>query len=1163
MIGASSVTLRHMPGYSGWAKELFRTGMNVPARITLSVSSAVGPAVLLALLGGALLTHGRADYPQLHTIFDTGVWLLSAVLAVSLWELGARSKDALLTLLAVTFAVTSMLELVHALLSAEWSRTLAWVTRSEGLLRPASWPPAAYSLPIGVACSLWVARARRRSVSGFAAALLIASVALLALFYWLPRYTEPGLLGITRPNLSPVPLLWTAIGVVCWHRRSQHRVLPALACAAAVLALAHIAMLYSRAPHDTTAMIAHLGKLCGYLTLLLWLVQTASRDAAERQRAEQALATSHATLEERVRERTAELQSANAALQVEITSRREAEFALRDSHLRTRAVFETALDAVITIDDSGRITEFNAAAERIFGYRRTELIGRHLDEAIIPPELRESHRRGFARYLSTGEATVLGKRLELPGMRADGSRIVVELSINRMPGSGPPMFAAFLRDITARQEAEAALRESQARFQMLAESLPQLVWTCLADGHCDYLSRQWVEYTGRPEADQLGYGWAEQLHPEDRDRVQHEWAQATVRGDSFDVEFRIRRADGVYRWFKTRAVPLRDGAGRIVKWFGSNTDFDDFKRSDDRLRAQLARLDLLDRTTRAIGERQDLRSIFQVVLERLEEHLAIDFGCACLSTAGRDTLSVACIGAKSLQLGPKVALSEQTAIDVDQNGLARCLRGELVYEPDISASPFPFPAQLAQGGLRALVIAPLLVERNVFGCMIAARVEAASFTSAECEFLRQLSEHVALAAHQAQLYGALQTAYEDLRQTQQTVMQQERLRALGQMASGIAHDINNALSPAALYVESLLTQGPHVTGQKREYLEVIQRAIDGVAHTVSRMREFYRPRERELILAPVDLNEILTHVRDLTRARWQDMPQERGVVIRMDTDFARNLPPIMAAESEIRDALTNLVLNAVDAMPEGGTITLRSRVTPGVEGAQRRASSPSRVQIEVCDTGVGMSAETRSRCLEPFFTTKGERGTGLGLAMVYGMVQRHSADLEIDSEIGSGTTMRLIFAVAAAIPARRTDGHQRPIEPLRILVVDDDPLLLTSLRDIFEQDGHIVTVADGGQAGIDAFAAAERQGERFAVVITDLGMPHVDGRTVAAAVKSCSLATPVILLTGWGHRLAAEAEIPAHVDRLVSKPPKLTELRAALAEVTGQALATRSQRAVS
>jgi CheY-like chemotaxis protein len=196
-----------------------------------------------------------------------------------------------------------------------------------------------------------------------------------------------------------------------------------------------------------------------------------------------------------------------------------------------------------------------------------------------------------------------------------------------------------------------------------------------------------------------------------------------------------------------------------------------------------------------------------------------------------------------------------------------------------------------------------------------------------------------------------------------------------------------------------------------------------------------------------------------------------------------------------------------------------------------------------------MDEETRRRCLEPFFTTKGERGTGLGLAMVYGMVQRHGAEIEIESALGQGTTMRLSFAAPAGAPAAPAQSPAVYAVPkdLRILMVDDDPVLLKSLRDTLAGDGHTIVTASGGQAGIDAFLAAEAQGNPFRAVITDLGMPYVDGRKVCAAVKTAAPYTTVVLLTGWGQRFAVDGGTPLHVDSVVSKPPKLRELREALA----------------
>lgn len=572
------------------------------------------------------------------------------------------------------------------------------------------------------------------------------------------------------------------------------------------------------------------------------------------------------------------------------------------------------------------------------------------------------------------------------------------------------------------------------------------------------------------------------------------------------------------------------------------------QQAELKLKSQLIRLDLLSRITRAISERQDLRSIFQVLVRRLEEDMPVDFACVCLKEKEGDRFQVSCLGTRAAIVSRDVPLTDKSGLEVEANGLDRCLRGEVVYEPEVGNMTQPFLHRLARGGLHAVVAAPLLVDGRLFGIIVAARRAAQSFSSGECEFLRQLSEHVALASKQAELLGALQQAYDDLRQTQQAIMQQERLRALGQMASGIAHDINNAISPVALYTESLLEKEPGLSARARNYLETIQHAIDDVAQTVSRMREFYRQREPQLAMTPVVLSRLAQQVLELTRVRWNDMAQEKGGMIHLHTEWLPNLPAMEGVESELRDALTNLVLNAVDAMSGEGILTLR---TGTMRWLPDSPDPKSAVYIEVTDTGVGMDEDTRRRCLEPFFTTKGERGTGLGLAMVYGTVQRHGARIEIDSTPGHGTTMRLVFPVTAAPVAPATGVVNAPVttNPLRLLIIDDDPLLIRSLRDALTEEGHFVTAADGGQAGIDAFLGAQGKPESFEAVITDLGMPYVDGRKVAEAIKTASPATPVLMLTGWGQRLVADGEVPPNVDQVLSKPPRLRELKEALARV--------------
>lgn len=348
--------------------------------------------------------------------------------------------------------------------------------------------------------------------------------------------------------------------------------------------------------------------------------------------------------------------------------------------------------------------------------------------------------------------------------------------------------------------------------------------------------------------------------------------------------------------------------------------------AERRLLVQLERLELLRRITHAIAERQDLHSIFQVVVRSLEEHLPADFAAMCDYEHHHRRLTVSRVGTRSESLAMNLAMTENSRIEIDENGLSRCVAGKLVYEPDISDIRFPFPQRLAGAGLRSMVIVPLMVEQRsgVFGVLVLARHTPDSFSSGDCEFLRQLCDHVSLAANQAQLNESLKQAYDDLQLSQNAVMQQERLRVLGQMASGIAHDINNAISPVSLYVEALLTHETGFSERARKQLEVIQRGVDDVAHTVSRMNEFYRQKPPQTQLLPVDLNAVLADVLELTRARWSDMAQRRGAVIETRIDTGGESHVVNAIESEIREALINLVFNATDAMPDGGRLTLRA-----------------------------------------------------------------------------------------------------------------------------------------------------------------------------------------------------------------------------------------------
>ena len=573
-------------------------------------------------------------------------------------------------------------------------------------------------------------------------------------------------------------------------------------------------------------------------------------------------------------------------------------------------------------------------------------------------------------------------------------------------------------------------------------------------------------------------------------------------------------------------------------------------RAESALERQFKRISLLNQITQVISERQDTESILHIVLGQLEDHLGLDLGSVALFDAEADTLNVAALRVKNPLLTAKLDLREGTVLTLAQTGLRLCKEGEPVYLPDTLKQSAALSERLAVAGMRSTVAVPLLVETKLFGVLLAARLEPEGFSSGDCEFLRMLSEHVALAAHQARLHSKLEHAYNELRQTQQAVTQQERLKALGQMASGIAHDVNNALSPVIGFTDLMLTGEPGLTATGKNYLKHIRTAGLDIAHIVARLREFYRRRDDTESLHDLNLNTLAEQVIDMTRPRWRDIPQSRGRTVEMQTDFAPDVPELIGIESEVREAFTNLVLNAVDALPNGGRITFRTRVTRG-DAASNGGTDPTHVVIEVSDTGVGMNEETCRRCLEPFFSTKGRRGTGLGLAMVYGVMERHEGKIEIASELGKGSTFRLIFPVRKAThQGVGAEEDTSTTSPLRILYIDDEPLLRDLLKEMLGRDGHKVEVSDGGQSGLEAFRSACQRGDPFDVVITDLGMPYVDGRQVAKTLKHEFPGTPVIMLTGWGAFMKEDGSPPTHVDGVLSKPPRSRELRETLRRLT-------------
>ncbi len=376
----------------------------------------------------------------------------------------------------------------------------------------------------------------------------------------------------------------------------------------------------------------------------------------------------------------------------------------------------------------------------------------------------------------------------------------------------------------------------------------------------------------------------------------------------------------------------------------------------------------------------------------------------------------------------------------------------------------------------------------------------------------------------------LQQTLNKLQETQQQVVQQERLHALGMMASGVAHDFNNALSVILGFGEIVMQECERIPEAKvlaTHMQTIVTAAMDG-AEMVTRLREFYRPDGGEGSKLAIDLNALILQAIDITQPRWKTQAQGQGRIVEIHTEFS-DIPLVAGDPAELREALTNLIFNAVDAMPQGGAITCRTRLAGDL------------ITLDVADTGVGMSEETRQRCLEPFYSTKGANGTGLGLAMVYGIVERHGGALEIQSELGKGTTFSLSLRGHIQLRPEAEEPSRSLERLLHVLVVDDQPVLCEIFSEYLRHDWHTVETANSGKEALAKFDAGA-----FDLVITDLAMPGMTGEQLATAIKERSPETPIVLLTGFNDYGYSSETLATCIDQIASKPITLIDLRRAI-----------------
>ncbi len=363
---------------------------------------------------------------------------------------------------------------------------------------------------------------------------------------------------------------------------------------------------------------------------------------------------------------------------------------------------------------------------------------------------------------------------------------------------------------------------------------------------------------------------------------------------------------------------------------------------------------------------------------------------------------------------------------------------------------------------------------------------------------------------------------------QELIIRAEKLRAVGEMASGIAHDFNNSLASIIGWNEMMLLSD--LPPQLKECASAIhQAAVDGT-ETVKRIQEYTRIR-KDTEFASVDINEVVRGATDLARPRWKDSAEKAGISMNISTDFA-SIGPARGSAPDLREVFLNIILNAIDAIPEGGEIRIRT----GQQG--------DRVFAAIEDSGIGMSEDVQRRVFDPFFTTKDSGGSGLGLSVAYGIISRHGGELTVESALGKGSTFTVFLPMASQVIQEPEPEITYTSRKLRILLIDDDVRVLNAIGAMLRAEGHQVTMCPGGRQGLSEFD----QGG-YDLVITDLGMPETNGWEVAAKIKAVSPETAVVFLTGWAAEIASERLPELGIDGIIQKPCRLKNLRETIHQV--------------
>ena len=652
----------------------------------------------------------------------------------------------------------------------------------------------------------------------------------------------------------------------------------------------------------------------------------------------------------------------------------------------------------------------------------------------------------------------------------------------------PTRFVVLFLDVTARKQAEAALSESEARFKAITNSIDQMVWASRPDGHHYYFNERWYEFTGSVPEHTDGDKWIEIVHPDDREITWASWQQCLTSGEPYRTEFRLRHRSGQYRWVLGRAQPVRNERGAVEGWFGTSTDIQDI----------IDAREVLSRSREELEKQIELRTRERDRIWRLSNDLM-----------------------KVCQLdGRLISVNEAwyETLGWSENDLLGRNYLEFIHPDD--------------------------VDRVTHGLSIIDQERRAR--SYEVRLLHQNGNYRLTSWTAVPEEGLIYSVGRDIteqRQLEDQLRQSQKMEAVGQLTGGIAHDFNNLLTGIIGSLD--LMQRRYESGRAQDlerYMSAAVTSAQRAAALTQRLLAFSR--RQALDLKPVNLNTLVASMEELLR-------RTIGEKIVLDTTLAAGLWPALTDTNQLESALLNLVINARDAMPEGGTITIATssaHFDEHTDDPHLTLAPGDYVVLCVNDTGTGMSPEVIERAFDPFFTTKPiGQGTGLGLSMIYGYAKQSKGQVRIFSTQGKGTSVRLYlprYRGALDEHAINTERQLLKGSGETVLVVEDETIVRSLIVEVLDELGYSSLEAVDAQQAIPLL----QNGQQIDLMISDVGLPGMNGRQLADVARTLRPELKILFATGYAEGAQVEGYLGENME-IITKPFNVDALASKIQEM--------------